>query len=264
MRDKVTEMEAFEERDLFDEDDYSEEEINSNEDEIVPEKKESQQESILEDIPEKNKLEEHIPEEDMPQENILEEDILEETIAEETTTPITNLMDVINSINELTIKVEDMHKLFIKKIEHTEFEEKIVDQMHAELQIYKDDMYSRLVRPILLDIIEVRDSILRIAKVYADKPEGKQGIPNKVFVDYALDIQDILENNEIEIYQSSVNQVFVPVKQKAIKKINTDNEQLHGKVAESMSSGYIYKGRTISPEKVVVYSYEKLCEKCEK
>lgn len=38
MRDKVTDLEEFEEIDLFDEDDDSEEEINFNEDEIVPEK----------------------------------------------------------------------------------------------------------------------------------------------------------------------------------------------------------------------------------
>ena len=37
----------------------------------------------------------------------------------------------------------------------------------------------------------------------------------------------------------------------------TPVEELHGKIAESLSSGYDYMGKTISPEKVAVYIYQK-------
>ena len=63
-------------------------------------------------------------------------------------------------LQEINAKVDHLTQLFTQKIQHTAHEEKIVDQMHAELQKYKEDMYSQLVRPILLDIIEIRDSIL--------------------------------------------------------------------------------------------------------
>ena len=96
-------------------------------------------------------------------------------------------------LQEINTKVDRLTQLFTKKIQHTAHEEKIVDQMHAELQKYKDDMYSQLVRPILLDMIEVRDSILRMSNVYAEKPEEEQSIPLRVFRDYSYDIQDILE-----------------------------------------------------------------------
>ena len=124
--------------------------------------------------------------------------------------------------------------------------------MHAELQKYKDDMYSQLVRPILLDMIEVRDSILRMSNVYAEKPEEEQSIPLRVFRDYSYDIQDILEKNNISIYFSEEGDEFNPIKQRALKKVKTPVEELHGKIAESMSSGYEYLGKPISPEKVSV------------
>lgn len=164
---------------------------------------------------------------------------------------------IIENLQELTNKVEQMNQLFMQKIAHTTHEEKIVDQMHAELQKYKQDMYAQLVRPILLDIIEMRDSILRMSANYAARPEGEQNIPLKTFTDYAFDVQDILEKNNITIYDSKEGDDFSPIKQKAVKKVPTSVEALHGKVAESLSSGYEYLGKTISPEKIVIYVYEK-------
>lgn len=168
-----------------------------------------------------------------------------------------NLRVVSESLQVLSDKVEQMNQLFRQKIAHTTHEEKIVDQMHAELQKYKQDMYAQLVRPILLDIIEMRDSILRMSANFASKPESEQKIPLKTFSDYAYDVQDILEKNNITIYDSKEGDAFSPIRQKAIKKVTTPVEELHGKIAESLSSGYEYLGKPISPEKVVVYVYQK-------
>ena len=93
--------------------------------------------------------------------------------------------------------------------------------------------------------------------MYAEKPEEEQSIPLRVFRDYSYDIQDILEKNNISIYFSEEGDEFNPIKQRALKKVKTPVEELHGKIAESMSSGYEYLGKPISPEKVSVYVYEK-------
>lgn len=168
-----------------------------------------------------------------------------------------SLHDIVKTLVAVDEKIEQMNQLFVRKIQHTTHEEKIVDQMHAELQRYKEDMYSQLVRPILLDIIEVRDSIIRISNNFALKPEGEQDVPLKTFSGYAFDIQDILEKNNITIYDSKDGDDFNALKQRVIKKVSTPVEQLHGKIAESLSSGYDYMGRAISPEKVAVYIYQK-------
>ena len=161
---------------------------------------------------------------------------------------------------QLSSQMSSMEQLFSKRIMHAEYEDKIIDQMHAELQKYKEDMYAQLVRPILLDIIEVRDSILRISATYMKKPEGEQNIPNKTFADYSYDLQDILEKNNVEIYRSNPGDDFTPIKQRVVKKEVTHDESLHGKIAESLSSGYSYTGRVISAEKVSVYYYENVEE----
>lgn len=173
------------------------------------------------------------------------------------------LDQVIKSQQQLLEQVEGLNVLFNARIMHTDHEEKIVDQMHKELQKYKEDMYAQLVRPILLDVIEVRDSIMRMTATYLSKPDGEQSIPNKTFSDYAFDLQDILERNSVEIYRSKSGDIFTPIKQRVIKKIPTTDQSLHSKVAESLSCGYSYNGRTISAEKITVYYYEKPLEKNE-
>lgn len=170
---------------------------------------------------------------------------------------ISEKLDKLIEANDyLSEQITQLSNLFSKRIMHTDHEEKIVDNMHSELQKYKDDLYSQLIRPILLDIIDVRDSIMRISATFMDKPEGEQDIPNKTFSGYAYDLQDILEKNNVEIYRSNSGDTFAPIRQRVIKKVATDNQELHGKIAESLSCGYIYNGRTISAEKISVYFYD--------
>lgn len=235
------------------------------------ESKDSSQEEIImlgststEDSAEKNAS---VAEEEVASEEVVEEtsecsgsfeaEVVEQTEEQKECKTDDSLSVISEGLQELSNKVEQMNQLFMQKIAHTTHEEKIVDQMHAELQKYKQDMYAQLVRPILLDIIEMRDSILRMSANFASKPEGEQNIPLKTFSDYAYDVQDILEKNNIAIYDSKEGDDFSPIKQKAIKKVTTPVEELHGKIAESLSSGYEYLGKPISPEKVVVYVYQK-------
>lgn len=164
---------------------------------------------------------------------------------------------------QLAERMGALNELFSQRILYAAHEEKIVDQMHRELQKYKEDLYAQLLRPILLDIVEVRDSILRIAATYLARPEGEQSIPNKTFSDYSYDLQDILEKNNVEIYHSAGGDTFTPIRQRVIKKVPTADESLHGKVAESLSSGYSYGSKILSPEKISVYIYEKPAENCE-
>ena len=96
-----------------------------------------------------------------------------------------------------------------------------------------------------------------MSSCFAAKPEGEQSVPLKTFKDYAFDIQDILEKNSITIYDSHQGEEYLAIKHKVVRKLSTSDESLHGKIAESLSSGYEYLGKVISPEKVAVYIYDK-------
>lgn len=157
---------------------------------------------------------------------------------------------------EMTRQLCAMEELFTKRILYTDHEEKTLDRMHSELQRYKEDLYFKLIKPILVDVLEMRDSIIRMAELYAAKPEGQQDIPLKTFSNYAYDLQEILEKNGIEIFRSEPGGDYIPLRQRVVKKLPTTEEALHGKVAQSITSGYLNGDKVLSPEKVSVYVYE--------
>ncbi len=163
-------------------------------------------------------------------------------------------MELINKqFDHLDERMDQLVHLFEDKISRTEYEEKIVDRMHAELQKHKEGMYAQMIRPILIDIIEVRDSIRRVSLAHSNDVEKEGMIPIKIFSDYMYDLQDILEKNEIKIYEHQHGDLFDPAKQRAIKKIETDNLELHGKIESVLSAGYLFQEKVIIPEKVSVY-----------
>jgi molecular chaperone GrpE (heat shock protein) len=174
--------------------------------------------------------------------------------------PLENSRTVDEQLTVITERLEQLSSLFMERIRYTEHEEKIVDSMHNELQKYKEDVYAQLLRPVLLDIIDIRESILRMSAFYLGKAEGEQAIPNGQFAGYAREMQDILEKNNVEVYRSNEGKPYTPVRQRIVKKIVTDNKELHGKVAESLSYGYSYNNRTVSAEKIAVYLYEEAKE----
>ncbi len=153
-------------------------------------------------------------------------------------------------------QLSSLEALFTKRIMYTDHEEKTLDRMHSELQRYKEDLYFKLIKPILVDVLEMRDSIIRMAEMYAAKPEGQQDIPLKTFSNYAYDLQEILEKNGIEIFRSEPGGDYIPLRQRVVKKCPTTDETLHGKVAQSITSGYLNGDKVLSPEKVSVYVYE--------
>ena len=171
--------------------------------------------------------------------------------------------DLLKAVAEVSNQVERLAGLFEDRILYTEHEGKIVSQMHRELQKYKDDLYAQLVRPILLDVIKVRDNIQRMSALYREKPEGQQDIPNETFLTYAEDLRNILEENNVEIYRSEPGSTFIPIRQKLVQRVPTTNPAQNGTIEASMSCGYSYGGRTISAEKVSVYCYEKPPEEVE-
>lgn len=170
------------------------------------------------------------------------------------------LEKVAGMCEQMSNQISDMETLFHRRIMYANHEEKVIDQMHEELQKYKKDLYFQLVHPILLDIIEVRDSIMRVSETYLKKNGDEQNIPNRVFANYTYDLQDILEKNNVEIYRSKSGDSFAPAQQRIVKKEVISAENLHGTIAESLSCGYKYNGRVIAPEKVSVYFYEKTVE----
>lgn len=169
---------------------------------------------------------------------------------------------ILENIENINTKVDIMKELFTKKIQSMEFEKETTDRLYNELQEYKNNLYFQLIKPIVTSLISIRESMKKGLKNFEEISKEEKF---KIFESYIEEVEIILENNDVEIYETDIEtDSYVDLKkQKIIKKITTPYEQLHGKIENILSSGYMYKGKIISPEKVEVNIYKKPVEDLE-
>ena len=163
---------------------------------------------------------------------------------------------VFEEIQELNEKMDVMNDTVSQKILNIDFEKNIVDKLHKELQGYKDDLYFQLVKPLIMDLINMRERMRRAVKHFS-KETGEKKV--EMLESYVEEIETILENNSIEIYETEKEECDYKVKkQRIVKQIKTSDEKLHGKICNILTNGYIYteKNKIIFPEKVEVYVYK--------
>jgi molecular chaperone GrpE (heat shock protein) len=70
-------------------------------------------------------------------------------------------------------------------------------------------------------------------------------------------LTQILEDSGIEVFSYEVGDAFDPQRQKVVSKVDSDNPELNKTIARTIGEGYSYSGRTLSAQKVDVYSYNK-------
>lgn len=151
-------------------------------------------------------------------------------------------------------KLDELTKLFERKILVSDSQDKIIASMHKELEEYKNDLYFNMIKPILEDIINTRDSILRISRTNIDK--GLTEIPIKTLSDYSFDLEEILMKNGVEVFARSEGDEFSPQEAQLVEKVYTNDENLNHKIAKVLSDGYKYNDRILSRQRVNVYFYK--------
>ena len=121
------------------------------------------------------------------------------------------------NIEDIDGKVEVLNDLFLKKIQSIEFEKKTTDRLYKELQEYKNDMYFQLIKPVVMSLVSLRESMKKNLKSFGVMSEEEK---SEILQSYIEEVEIILENNDIEIYETNIeNDSYVDVKkQKIIKK----------------------------------------------
>ena len=163
---------------------------------------------------------------------------------------------VFEEIQNLNEKMDVMNDTVSQKILNMDFEKNIADKLHKELQGYKNDLYFQLIKPLIMDLINMRERMRKAVKHFS-KETGEKKV--EMLESYVEEIETILENNNIEIYETKKEEDDYKVKkQRIVKQIKTSDEKLHGKICNILTNGYIYteKNKIIFPEKVEVYVYK--------
>lgn len=151
--------------------------------------------------------------------------------------------------------ITGLHEKFDTKIKQSESQDTMTKALYAELQEHKKGLYSSVMKPLLLEIMQLRNNILSQGNALLEKEGEEAVISVRTFLSYAEDIAYILELYGVDNIRSQEGDMFNPKVQKALKRVETSDEGLHKRIAKSVSEGYLYNGQAALKENVMVYTY---------
>ena len=157
----------------------------------------------------------------------------------------TEIAQIINKMDALCLRFEE-------KIAYDTHKNALFDKMYSELSTYKNDIYQKIMKPIIMDMIMLLDDTNKIIRDI-DKSDTEKVF--KVLSGVPGDILDILERNGVEAYQDE-SVTFEPKTQRVLKTIPTSDIEMDNKVESSIRQGYKWDERVIKPEMINCYKYK--------
>ena len=170
--------------------------------------------------------------------------------AEEATEPITLKME------EIQKQLSSLHQEFQSKLKYDAHKDKIIDQLHQELQEYKKDIVKKYLKSFIMDVIKIIDDIRKLMEHYRSKETSAIDLEKllNVFENIPSDLEDLFYWQGVKPFTCN-KAAFDPGCQRVMKTIETADKSKDKIVAESLRSGYEWDGKVIRPEIVAVYSY---------
>ncbi len=169
-----------------------------------------------------------------------------------------NNSDIIKSNESIIKELKRLNKQFSSKLKYDEQKDRTIEQLHSELQKYKQDLYKKMLLPMVNDLIHFIEREERDINFLATNPPSSEKLLERFF-DLFDDMRDILYNQGIDPYKE-IDDIFNPKRQKILKKIETGDLEKDKKVANHKTWGYEWEGKIIKAEGVDLYIYKDVVE----
>lgn len=157
--------------------------------------------------------------------------------------------------------ITQLSQEFSGKLKYDAHKEDIIDKLHQELQEYKQDLLKKLVLSFVLDVIKLADDIRKWISHFKAL-DASQRDPIKLFrylEAIPSDLEDIFYWQGVKPFTTQEG-VFDPTRQRALKKIPTEDPELDKTIAQSVRPGYEWEGKVIRQEMVAVYMHTKTAD----
>lgn len=154
--------------------------------------------------------------------------------------------------------ISDLSAQFESKIKYDKHKEEIIDKLHSENQAFKNDLYKKLILPLVNEIIFMLDDYSTLFKKHSESDITEVDVPKllKQFGGVSEDLENLLYKNGIDVYSVEGEQ-FDSSKQKVIKTIPTDDPLKDKTVCEKLKKGFVLDGKIIRMEHVSCFKFEK-------
>ncbi len=167
---------------------------------------------------------------------------------------ISNERKIDDQLTSIHLAIGNLEQEFQQKLKYDAHKDKIIDTLHRELQEYKNELLSKLLRPVFTDIIKVIEDNKKLSNVKMESGEVDVAKLKRSFEGALLDLEDLLSRNGVEAFTSE-RDIFDSSRQKVIKVVETADKELNGKISERHRPGYEWENRILRPELVSVFKH---------
>ncbi|WP_282141007.1 nucleotide exchange factor GrpE [Cytobacillus oceanisediminis] len=133
--------------------------------------------------------------------------------------------------------------------------DQVIDNLHRELQEYKNNENQDRFLPLIRDLISLID---KLEKGLADNKRNGNESPEKLLdiIKYTVqDVDDILYRQGIEALPP-LRKKFDPKRHKVVKTVKTSDKEKDKQIAHTFGKAYVWDERQIRQELVAVYIYQ--------
>jgi molecular chaperone GrpE len=160
---------------------------------------------------------------------------------------------IMQGIDAINNRVSLLDRKFDNRLAQDTSKETIINKMHEELQMHRQDISYKLMLPLVRSLIRIHDDLEDMTRVaLSDPPTEAEQQLIAGYEDMAAMLRSRLEEHGFTPYQWD-SQAFDAKWQKPSKRIETDDSSLDQQIADRLRWGFAYGDRVIRPEFVTVY-----------
>lgn len=164
--------------------------------------------------------------------------------------------EMLSNLDAIDRKLERLSVDFESKLKYDEHKNRIIDDLHRELQAHRDGVIKKHLNSMISDIIKIIDDIRKYKRHWESQAPSEETAANLLdFMDQiASDLEDLFSWQGVVAFTCDQN-TFDSTRQRILKKVDTDDPEKNKQVAQSLRPGYEWDGKIIRPEMVSVYVY---------
>ena len=154
-------------------------------------------------------------------------------------------------IDAVRQSIDVLSQVFEEKIKNDAHKNRVIDQLHKDLQDYKNDFLKKYLKSMIMDVIQIIDNIRKLTVHYndMDPAEADPGKLLDIIDSIPSDLEDLFFRHGVKPFTCK-GAAFDPRRQRVLKTIATDDMEKDKTVAESLRPGYEWDGEVIRPEMI--------------
>jgi molecular chaperone GrpE len=202
---------------------------------------------------------------DEPMQEITEDGESPEQLEQEPTIPLESpsspqedqFEQYLLAMNEIKAILAALQADFESKLKYDASKERIIQNLHSEVQSYKGGLYFKIMQPIFYDLFAMHDDLTNLLRFNAANISPEEALHRfrKSMASFQESVESVLEHYGVTPFEEPGDD-FVPQRQRAARLEPTDDPLKDRQVSNHIRKGFEYEGKVLRPEAVALYKYQ--------